>query len=542
MIRVSNVKFRPKAVPDDLQAYVAELTGFDNITFFRIAKKSVDARKKETLCVLYSFDLALDGDEEEAVRTCPYRDICRLADEVPFPEPVWNPKNALRPVIIGTGPAGMLAGLLLAQAGANPILIERGKTVSKRRKDVNRFWKIGELNENSNVQFGEGGAGTFSDGKLTTGIKKDAFTRKVLTEFIAAGAPPEIMYLGKPHIGTDKLSYMVGNIRRKIMTLGGEYRFETQLTDLIIKNGRLTAVQVRNPDGSFEEIPTNSVILAIGHSARDTFEMLYKKGVQMIQKPFAIGTRIEHPQTFINKSQYGTVKPRAVLGQADYKLAVHLSNGRGLYTFCMCPGGVVVAAASEAGRLVTNGMSEYARDKDNANSALLVDVKPEDFGSDHPLAGVEFQRRIEENAFKAGGGLFRAPVQRVIDFLHDKETVKFGEVIPSYRPGVQMADMRAVLPDFVIESYKEGFKKLDRKIRLFSEHDALLTAAETRTSSPVRMIRDPATLQSVSVQGLYPCGEGAGYAGGIMSAAVDGLRCAIKILQSEDKELSSDSL
>jgi hypothetical protein len=525
-----------------LQAYVAELTGFDNIVFFRIAKKSVDARKKETLCVLYSFDLALDGDEDEAVKTCPYRDICKLADEEKFPEPVWNPRNMTRPVIIGTGPAGMLAGLLLAQAGANPILIERGKTVSKRRKDVNRFWKIGELNENSNVQFGEGGAGTFSDGKLTTGIKKDTFTRKVLTEFIAAGAPAEIMYLAKPHIGTDKLSNMVGNIRRKIMELGGEYRFETQLTDLIIKDDKLIAVQVRNPDGSFEEIPTNSVILAIGHSARDTFEMLYEKGVQMIQKPFAIGTRIEHSQKFINKSQYGMVKPRAVLGQADYKLAVHLSNGRGLYTFCMCPGGVVIAAASEAGRLVTNGMSEYARDKDNANSALLVDVKPEDFGSDHPLAGIEFQRRIEENAFKAGGGLFRAPVQRVVDFLHNKETVKFGEVIPSYRPGVQMADMRAVLPDFVIESYKEGFKKLDRKIRLFSEHDALLTAAETRTSSPVRMIRDPATLQSVSVQGLYPCGEGAGYAGGIMSAAVDGLRCAVKILQSEDKELSSELL
>ena len=542
MIRVSNVKFRPKAVPDDLQAYVAELTGFDNITFFRIAKKSVDARKKENLCVLFSFDLTLDGDEEEAVKACPYRDICKLADEEEFPKPVWNPQIFLRPVIIGTGPAGMMAGLLLAQAGANPILIERGKTVSERRKDVNRFWKIGELNENSNVQFGEGGAGTFSDGKLTTGIKKDAFTRRVLEEFVAAGAPPEIMYLAKPHIGTDKLSRMVGNIRRKIMTLGGEYRFETQLTDLIIKDGRLIAVQVKNPDGTFEEIPTNSVILGIGHSARDTFEMLYARGVQMIQKPFAVGTRIEHRQSFINKSQYGMVKPRPVLGQADYKLAVHLSNGRGLYTFCMCPGGAVVAAASEAGRLVTNGMSEYARDKDNANSALLVDVKPEDFGSDHPLAGVEFQRRIEENAFKAGGGLFRAPVQRVIDFLHDKETVKFGEVTPSYRPGVQMADMRAVLPDFVIESYKEGFKKLDRKIRLFSEHDALLTAAETRTSSPVRMIREPATLQSVSVQGLYPCGEGAGYAGGIMSAAVDGLRCAIKILQSEDKELSSDSL
>ncbi|MBR1778603.1 MAG: FAD-dependent monooxygenase [Alphaproteobacteria bacterium] len=534
MIRISSVKFRPKAVPEDLRAYVAELTGFDNIVYFRIAKKSVDARKKENLCVQYAFDIALDSDEQLAVQNCPYRDIALLAPPEQYPEPVWNPKKSLRPVVIGTGPAGLMAGLALAEAGANPILIERGKTVSKRRKDVNRFWKIGELNENSNVQFGEGGAGTFSDGKLTTGIKKDAFTRKVLEEFIAAGAPEEIMYLAKPHIGTDKLSYMVGNIRRRIMSLGGEYRFETRLTDLVIKDGRLTAVQVLTPEGKIEEIPTDSVILAIGHSARDTFEMLYDKGVQMIQKPFAVGARIEHPQKFINKSQYGMVKPRKVLGQADYKLAVHLSNGRGLYTFCMCPGGVVVAAASEAGRLVTNGMSEYARDKDNANSALLVDVKPEDFGSDHPLAGVEFQRKIEENAFKAGGGLFRAPVQRVIDFLRDRETVKFGEVVPSYRPGVQMADMRAVLPEFVIDSFKEGFKKLDRKIRLFSEHDAILTGAETRTSSPVRILRDSKTLQSLSVAGLYPCGEGAGYAGGIMSAAVDGLRCAHKILAVEE--------
>ena len=363
-------------------------------------------------------------------------------------------------------------------------------------------------------------------------LKKDCWTQKVLEEFVAAGAPEEIMYLGKPHIGTDKLSYMVGNLRRKILSLGGEYRFETRLTDLIVKNGRLAGVQVVNAAGETEEIAADSVILAVGHSARDTFEMLYNKGVQMVQKPFAVGARIEHPQKFINKSQYGVVKPRRILGAADYKLAVHLDNGRSLYTFCMCPGGTVVAAASEAGRLVTNGMSEYARDKNNANSALLVDVTPADFGSDHPLAGVEFQRKIEENAFKAGGGLFRAPVQRVVDFLRDKETVKFGEVTPSYLPGVAMADMRAVLPDFVIETMKAGFKKLDRKIRSFSAHDAILTAAETRTSSPIRMIRNPDTLQSVSIEGLYPCGEGAGYAGGIMSAAVDGLKCAHKILSA----------
>ena len=531
MIRVSNVKFRPKAVPDDLKAYIAELTGFDNMIFFRIAKKSIDARKKENLSVLYTFDLILASDEEKAVQNCPYRDICLLAEEAAFPEPDWNPKSVLRPIVIGTGPAGMMAGLLLAQAGAKPILIERGKIVSERRKDVNLFWKTGELNENSNVQFGEGGAGTFSDGKLTTGIKKDAFTRKVLKEFIEAGAPEEIMYLAKPHIGTDKLFHMVGNIRQKIISLGGEYRFETRLNDIVIKDGKITAVIVKKADNSIEEIPTDNVILAIGHSARDTFEMLYGKGVTMLQKPFSVGARIEHTQKFINKSQFGMINPPSVIGQADYKLAVHLSNGRGLYTFCMCPGGQVVAAASEKGRLVTNGMSEYARDKENANSALLVDVKPHDFGSEHPLAGIEFQRRIEENAFKAGGGSYRAPVQRVVDFLNDKETVKLGEVVPSYAPSVQTADMRAVLPDFVIKSFKEGFQMLDKKIRFFSKNDALLTAAETRTSSPVRILRDPTSLQSVFVQGLYPCGEGAGYAGGIMSAAVDGLRCACKILK-----------
>lgn len=535
MIRISNIKFRPKAVPDDFKPYIEELTGFKNIVSLRVAKKSVDARKKENLCLLYVFDVFLDGDENAAAAECPYKDIVVMNEPEPLPSPVWRAVSRPRPVVVGTGPAGLMAGLALAQAGANPILLERGKPVSKRRKDVNRLWKIGELNENSNVQFGEGGAGTFSDGKLTTGIKKDAWTRKVLQEFVAAGAPAEILYLAKPHIGTDKLGYMVGNLRRKIMAAGGEYRFETRLTDLIVRDGRLIGVKTVNAQGETEEIATDCVVLAVGHSARDTFEMLYERGVQMIQKPFAVGARIEHPQSYINKSQYGMVKPRPVLGPADYKLAVHMDSGRSLYTFCMCPGGTVVAAASEAGRLVTNGMSTFARDGENANSALLVDVTPADFGSDHPLAGMEFQRQIEENAFRAGGGLFRAPVQRVVDFLHDRETVKFGEVRPSYRPGVEMADMRAVLPPYVIETMKEGFKKMDRKIRCFSGHDAILTAAETRTSSPIRMLRSPETLQSVSVAGLYPCGEGAGYAGGIMSAAADGLRCAYKIMADESE-------
>ena len=443
MIRIANVKFRPKALPDDFKAYIEELTGFKNIVFFRIAKKSVDARKRQNLMLQYVFDVAFDGDENQAVAECPYKDVVVFAPPAQLPEPVWRVGKALRPVVVGTGPAGLMAGLALARAGANPILIERGKPVSKRRKDVNRFWKIGELNENSNVQFGEGGAGTFSDGKLTTGIKKDCWTSKVLQEFVAAGAPEEIMYLNKPHIGTDKLGYMVGNLRRQIMSLGGEYRFETRLTDLIVKDGRIAGVKVENTQGETEEIAADSVILALGHSARDTFEMLYERGLQMVQKPFAVGVRIEHLQKFINKSQYSVANPKAVVGPADYKLAVHLDNGRSMYTFCMCPGGTVVAAASEAGRLVTNGMSTYARDKINANSALLVDVRPADFGSDHPLAGVEFQRRIEEDAFKAGGGLFHAPVQRVIDFLNDLETTVYVSVKPSYMPGVQMSDFRS---------------------------------------------------------------------------------------------------
>lgn len=534
MIRVSSVPLRVKQVPEDFTAFVAELTGWTNIKSVTVVKKSVDARKKTNLHLEYSFDVEINGDEEEALKNSLYRNIAPLQ-----PYPVYRALTSKplspRPIVVGTGPAGIMAALALAEAGANPLVIERGKNVSRRRKDVERLWKIGELNENSNVQFGEGGAGTFSDGKLNTGIKKDSLTRKVLTEFIAAGAPPEILYEGKPHIGTDKLGRVVTNIRRKILSLGGEYRFETRLTDIIVKDGAIKAVQVVNAAGEIEEIAATRVILAIGHSARDTFEMLYNRGVKMIQKPFAVGVRIEHLQSFINKSRYGMVKPKALLGAADYKIAVHMDNGRGVYSFCMCPGGTVVAAASEAGRVATNGMSFYARDGVNANSALLVDVKPEeDFETDHPLAGVEFQRKIEENAFRAGGGLFKAPVQKAMDFIEGRETTEFGEVLPTYRPGVSFADMRAVLPPVIAETLRLGFRKLNRKIYEFSKHDALLTGAETRSSSPVRILRDPNCCESVNVSGLYPCGEGAGYAGGIVSAAADGLRCAAHVIVKEN--------
>lgn len=532
MIRVSNIKAGLDVSAGELRRTVERLTGWRDIVSFRIARRSIDARSKRNIHFLYAFDVRVAGDEAEAVAVSLYKDVSLEPAEKYVP-PVWR-RAGLRPVVVGTGPAGLMAALALAEAGARPVILERGRPVPERQADVRLFWETGRLNTDSNVQFGEGGAGTFSDGKLNTGIKKDAFTRKVLDAFVAAGAPDEIMYLAKPHVGTDRLAEVVQNLRKKIIALGGEYRFETRLSDLLVRNGALAAVRTETPDGRVEEFAADTVILAVGHSARDTFEMLLNRGVAMVQKPFSVGARIEHPQRRINRAQYGMDNPPAELGAADYKLAVHLKNGRSVYTFCMCPGGEVVAAASEAERLVTNGMSEFARDKINANSAFLVGVTPADFGSEHPLAGVAFQRRIEEAAFKAGGGGFKAPVQRVGDLLKNRESRSLGDVMPSYRPGVEPSDMRAVLPAFAVEAIRGALKEADKKLAGFATYDAVLTAAETRSSSPVRMVRDAETLQSVSVAGLYPCGEGAGYAGGIMSAAADGLKCAAKICEMED--------
>lgn len=530
MIRVSNVKVPLSAPLPKPVEKVAELTGWTDIVSVKVAKRSVDARNKRNICFLYAFDVSVSGNERERVENCPYPDVSLVNEEL-YVSPVWKSKS-LRPVVVGTGPAGMMAALALAEAGARPIVLERGKPVSERRADVRLFWETGRLNPSSNVQFGEGGAGTFSDGKLNTGIKKDAFTRKVLEEFVAAGAPEEILWQAKPHVGTDKLAAVVRNLREKIIAAGGEYRFETRLEDIVVKDGVLKAVRTVKSDGNVEEFAADAVVLAIGHSARDTFGMLLKRGVTMLQKPFSVGARIEHPQSLINRAQYGNERPPKGLGAADYKLAVHLRNGRSVYTFCMCPGGEVVAAASEEGRLVTNGMSEFARDKANANSAFLVGVTPEDFGSEHPLAGVEFQRRIEEAAFRAGGGTYKAPVQLVGDLLENRASRSLGRIVPSYRPGVEPSDFRAVLPFFVVESIREALKEADKKLKGFADREAVLTAAETRSSSPVRMVRDADAMQSVSVAGLYPCGEGAGYAGGIMSAAADGLKCAAKICEA----------
>ena len=514
MLRINNISMPLNANEQQLKQKAAQKLGVkeSELQNFVVSKKSVDARNKNNVHFVYSVDC-------NAVSTVRDKDIEQLSEVEKL---TFNLKaDGVRPIVVGSGPAGMFAGLALAESGLNPIILERGAPVEQRQKDVAAFWQGGELKANSNVQFGEGGAGTFSDGKLMTGIKKDKFTAKVLQEFAAAGAPQEILYLAKPHIGTDKLRLVVKNIRQKILSLGGEYRFNSQLTGLVIKNDKLVAVKVTDEKETYE-LPANKLFLAIGHSARDTFEMLYNSGVHMEQKPFSVGARIEHKQTLINKAQYGKAAESPYLGAADYKMAVHLPNGRSVYTFCMCPGGVVVAAASEKGRVVTNGMSEFARAAENANSALLVGVSEKDFGSSSPLAGMYFQRKLEENAFIAGGKSYRAPAVLVGDFLCRKVSQKLGEVRPSYLPGVALGGFNQLLPDEITDSLRLGIVEMAKKLHGFDCYDAVLTGVETRSSSPVRIVRDE-TMQS-NVKGLYPCGEGAGYAGGITSAAADGLK------------------
>lgn len=527
MYRISEIRLNLDGTMDDLKRKAAKRLRVtpEEIKSLKLCKKSVDARKKDDVRFICTVEVQCETNR------APYDKKIAEAEPYQYQLPVCKTLNT-RPVVVGFGPAGMFAALILAQAGQRPIVIERGADVEKRGAQVARFWETGGLDTESNVQFGEGGAGTFSDGKLNTGTK-DPRARKVLEEFAAAGAPQEILYLAKPHIGTDKLPDTVKNIRKQIISLGGEVHFETLMTKLIIKDDIIKGVEVKPQSGNSYNIDTENVILSVGHSARDTFEMLNLLGLPMEPKAFSVGVRIEHPQKLIDTSQYGKFAGNPNLGAADYKLAVHLKNGRGVYTFCMCPGGRVVAAASETGRLVTNGMSNFARDGQNANSALLVGVTPKDFGSEGPLAGVEFQRRLEERAFSLGGGNYHAPVQRVGDFLKHRASKNIGFVKPTYSIGVTPCSLDGCLPDFIADSMREGICLMDGYLRGFSYPDAVLTAVESRSSSPVRLLRG-GDMQSVLIKGLYPCGEGAGYAGGIVSAAVDGIKCAEQILISSN--------
>lgn len=526
MIRISNIRLGINEGTDKLLYEASKILNIKpkNITDMNIFKESIDARRKGKIDFIYTVDVSVDNEVKILKRT-KNKNITTTPDmEYKYPEPGKIPLDK-RPIVIGMGPAGLFCGLILAQMGYKPLILERGEDVDNRSKTVAKFWKTGHLNVESNVQFGEGGAGTFSDGKLTTRIK-DPRCRKILEELVRAGSPQEIMYSFKPHVGTDILKNVVKNLREEIKRLGGQVIFNSKVTDFKIMDGKIVGLEIN----SDQIINAEAVVLAVGHSARDTFEMIYSRGVGIIQKPFAIGVRIEHPQSIINKAQYKEYANHERLGAADYRLTYHASNGRSVYTFCMCPGGSVVAAASEEGRLVTNGMSEHARDKTNANSALLVSVVQEDFEGDHPLAGMYFQRKWEKKAYVLGGGGYVAPSQLVGDFLKNTTSQKLGSVTPSYEPGVKLTNMNDCLPGYVTDAMKEAIINMNKKLKGFGMESAVITGVETRSSSPVRIVRDSETLESININGLYPAGEGAGYAGGIVSAAVDGIKIAEKII------------
>lgn len=527
MLRISELKLPLDHAPDALPAAIVARLGVspDDLKGWSVWKRAHDARKKAAILNVYIVDV--DVADEAAV-------LQRLAGDPhlrPTPDTTYKPvarapaAQRLRPVVVGAGPCGLFAGLILAEAGFNPIILDRGKVVRERTKDTWGLWRRGELNPESNVQFGEGGAGTFSDGKLYSQIKDPRHLgRKVLTEFVAAGAPPEILTEAHPHIGTFRLVTMVESLRAKIEALGGEYRFGTRVTDVELERAPDGAKRLRGlhlHTGEFLE--ADHVVFAVGHSSRDTFQALYDKGVHVEAKPFSIGFRIEHPQSWIDKALFGPCAGHPDLGAAAYSLSHHCANGRTVYSFCMCPGGTVVAAASEPGRVVTNGMSQYSRNERNANSGFVVGITPADYPGDHPLAGIDLQRELESLAFTAGGGNYDAPGQLVGDFLAGRASTALGSVVPSYRPGVRPTDLAAVMPEYVITAMREALPVFGRKIPRYDDPEAVLTGVETRTSSPIRMTRGP-DLQSLNVRGLFPAGEGAGYAGGILSAGVDGIK------------------
>ena len=489
---------------------------------FTVFRRSYDARRKSAVTLIYTVDVEVQ-DEAALLRRHAGERTLQSTPDTSYHYVAQAPAGlANRPVVIGMGPCGLFAGLILAQMGFKPIILERGKSVRERTKDTFGLWRKRVLHPESNVQFGEGGAGTFSDGKLWTQVKDPKhYGRKVLTEFVKADAPPEIMYVSKPHVGTFRLVKMVELMRATIEELGGEIRFETRVTDMEIDNGRMRALHL----STGERLEADHVVLAVGHSARDTFQMLYDRGVHVEAKAFSIGFRIEHPQSLIDRCRFGPNAGNPILGAADYKLVHHSANGRSVYSFCMCPGGTVVAATSEPGRVVTNGMSQYSRNERNANAGIVVGITPEDYPG-HPLAGIEFQRQWESRAFELGGGDYSAPGQLVGDFLARRPSTQLGTVVPSYKPGVKLGDLASALPGYAITAMREALPVFDRQIKGFAMNDAVLTGVETRTSSPIRIRRHDDSLQSINTRGLYPAGEGAGYAGGIMSAGIDGIRVA----------------
>ena len=530
MLRLTEIKLPLAHAEDEIKAAIIKRLGIaaDELISYVVFKRGVDARKPHA--ILYTYTLDIDVcDEAEVLARFKNDPHVSVTPDTSYHFVAHAPKDLTsRPIVVGMGPAGLFAGLLLAQMGFRPLILERGKEVRERTKDTFGLWRQGVLNPESNVQFGEGGAGTFSDGKLYSQIKDPRHLgRKVLDEFVKAGAPDEILYVSHPHIGTFRLVGMVEKMRETIQSLGGEIRFESRVDDIEVTDGpndikHVTGVML----ASGEHIATDHLVLAVGHSARDTFEMIHRRGIYIEAKPFSVGLRIEHPQSLIDRARYGKNAGNPQLGAEDYKLVHHASNGRSVYSFCMCPGGTVVAATSEPGRGVTNGMSQYSRNERNANSGIVVGVTPEQDYPGDALAGVEFQRLLESRAFELGGGNYQAPGQLVGDFLAGRPSTRFGAVQPSYTPGVHLCDLSSALPDYAIAAIREALPAFAKQIKGYDLADAVLTGVETRTSSPIRIKRNKDNYQSINTKGLYPAGEGAGYAGGILSAAVDGIEVA----------------